>query len=553
MNNVRFEVAPDGIALATIDMPGRPFNVFSDEMIDELEQLTAHIEADAAIRGVVVTSGKEAFMAGADLAMVRGFTTLRLEKPAEEIRAVFPRLNYALRRFERLTVPTVAAINGLALGGGLEFAMACHHRVAVDGGPPGLGLPEILLGLFPGAGGTQRLPRLTTPAFAARMLLDGKPVSPAVAHAAGLVDHLAPAPQLLDSARAIARQARAGARWDHAGWQLPADPESLLAGDDVLEKLLALAWMGPRVAHLYPAVGAVCRSLLDGWGKPIDAAIEVEVENFLTIMLDPVAGNMVRTSFLSRTAAPKRAARQLDAADGGVRALCVSGAAPARLAAHFELVDELARADATLAVDAPGGAVRAEFAIGLRAVDAPPTGCAAEIRYVGDFDAVEAVEIAAAPGELASRALAIARRLRLTPVATAPGEAGPLARLLAAVRRAAAVHAPDAAKRGALANALDLGALFARAGLACVARDGFTVADRAAGLALLREVAGEAASCLAEGLLATAEDADVLAVAALGFPAWSGGPLSLLDMIARGEVDGLPAAPGATPALFYPE
>ncbi len=549
MNNVRFEVAPDGIALATIDMPGRPFNVFSDEMIDELEQLTARIEADAAIRGVVVTSGKEAFMAGADLAMVRGFTTLRFEKTAEEIRAVFPRLNYALRRFERLGVPTVAAINGLALGGGLEFAMACHHRVAVDGGPPGLGLPEILLGLFPGAGGTQRLPRLTTPAFAARMLLDGKPVSPTVAHAAGLVDHLAPAPRLLDSARAIARQARPGARWDHAGWQAPPDTEGFLAGDDVLGKLLERAWMGADVAHLYPAVGAVCRSLLDGWGKPIDAAIEIEVENFLTIMLDPVAGNMVRTSFLSRTAAPKRAARQLAADDGGVRALCVSGDAPPRLAAHFVLVEDVAQADATLATGAPGGAVRAEFAVGLRALDAAPTGCAAEMRYVGDFDAAEAVEIAAEPGELASRALAIARRLRLTPVATAPGDAGPLARLLAATRRAAAAHASDATKRGALANALDLGGLFSRAGLAYSHGAGFSAADRAAGLAIMLDVARETATCLADGLLATPEDADVLGVAALGYPAWSGGPLSFLDMVCRGEVDGLEATPGA--ALFY--
>jgi len=553
MKNVRFEVAADGIALATIDMPGRPFNVFSDAMIDELEQLTARIAGDPAVRGVVVTSAKDAFMAGADLAMVRDFTTLRLDKTPDEIRTVFPRLNYALRRFERLEVPTVAAINGLALGGGLEFAMACHHRVAVDGGPPGLGLPEILLGLFPGAGGTQRLPRLTTPAFAARMLLDGQPVSPAVAHAAGLVDHLAPAAQLLDSARAIARQARPGARWDHAGWQAPPDAEGFLDGDDVLEKLLALAWMGPRVAHCYPAVGAVCRCLLDGRGKSIDAAIEVEVENFLTIMLDAVAGNMVRTSFLSRTAAPKRAAQQLDAADGGVRALCVSGAVPARLAERFELVDDVAQADATLAIGAPGTAVRAEFAIGLRAVDAAATGCSAEIRYLGDFETVEAVEIAAAPGELASRALAIARRLRLTPIATVPGDAGPLARLLATAHSAAVRHAPDAATRGRLANALDLDTLFARAGLACEQCAGFSAADRAAGLAIMSDVARDAAACLADGLLATPEDVDVLAVTALGFPAWSGGPLSFLDMIARGEVDGLAATPGVTPTLFYSE
>ena len=131
-----FVIGADGIGVATLDMPGRPFNVFSDDMIDELDALTTTIEQARGLKGVVVTSGKDAFMAGADLAMVRGFTTLRFEHDAATIRRSFSRLSYLLRRFEKLTVPTVAAVNGLALGGGLEFAMACHHRVAAHGEVP---------------------------------------------------------------------------------------------------------------------------------------------------------------------------------------------------------------------------------------------------------------------------------------------------------------------------------------------------------------------------------------------------------------------------------
>lgn len=540
MKNLRFAVDGDGLGTATLDMPGRPFNVFSDDMIDELEALVARIERDDSLDGVVIASGKDAFMAGADLAMVRGFTTLRHRESPDAIRRTFSRLSRVLRRLEQVRVPTVAAVNGLALGGGLELAMACHHRVAAQGEAPCLGLPEILLGLLPGAGGTQRLPRLTSPAFAARMLMDGKPVTPAVAQEAGLVDHLAEPSALLDSAQAVARRARAGARWDRGDWQAPADDEGVLTGPGAFERLCGLGWVDADVTHLYPAFGAIARCLLDGYAEPFDAAMEVEFDNFQSLMLDPVAGNMVRTSFLSKTAAPKRAAKRLGAVDAPPTRIAVvcAGAVPARLAKQFELVE-------------PGDA---EVVLGLRRVpDAPQTGCEVELRHAGDFDRCEAVEVAAVPGEAAARALAVLNRLRRVPIAAGPDAAGPAERLLRAVIDEDARQALDADARARLAVAADLRALFARAGLETGAAAAPGPADREHALELLAAVAAEAAACLDEGLLACPEDADVLAVTALGFPAWTGGPLTFADSVARGEVAGISQLPQGLAPPYYTE
>ncbi len=351
MKNITIEKDNDGIALATIDMPGRPFNVFSADMMDDLETLIDSIEHDRELAGVVLTSGKSAFMAGADLAMVRGFTSLRFEHGAAEIRRIVSRLTYLLRRLEQVSVPTVAAINGLALGGGLELAMACHHRIAAEGAAPCLGLPEILLGLLPGAGGTQRLPRLVGPTLGARMLLDGRPITAADALTGGLVDALAEPGSLVERARSFVREAAAGARWDRPDWQAPADADGLL-GTDGLARLWALSWIESEVSHLYPAVDAICRCLLDGYDKAIETGIEVEIDNFMPLMLDPVAGNMVRTLFLSKTAAPKRAAKRLGAGDVVVKRLAVAGdeGAASRIARRFEITDDVNGADAVIAI-----------------------------------------------------------------------------------------------------------------------------------------------------------------------------------------------------------
>jgi 3-hydroxyacyl-CoA dehydrogenase/enoyl-CoA hydratase/3-hydroxybutyryl-CoA epimerase len=526
-NNLHLEDAADGVVLVTLDMPGRPFNVFSEDMIDELEALIDTLAARAdSWRGVVITSGKNAFMAGADLAMVEGFTTLRHRAAPDAIRATFSRLSYLLRRLERLPQTLVAAVDGLALGGGLELAMACHHRVAAIGDKPSLGLPEVLLGLLPGAGGTQRLPRLTAPAFAARMLLSGAPVTPQTALDSGLVDRLVPAEALVASAVEMAQHSAPGARWDQPGWTPPADPTGLLDGADAEAALLQSGWTDPAVAHCYPALRAIVNCIREGRGRDFDAAMELEFDQFLGLMLDPVAGNMVNTGFLAKTAAVRRARERLgEATHQPARiALTCAGPVPARLASRLEVVNS---ADADLH-------------LGLREVTSEAdSGCAVEARYAGDFARAQAVELAAAPGESAAQAVAALSRVGLIPIAVSRTDSGPATRLLQAARRWLTEHAASDEQRAQIATAIDGAAFFAAAGLKTHHTASFEASDHERGLALLAAVAAEAAACVREGLVVAAQDLDVLAVFVLGFPAWTGGPLRLLEDARRGDVPGL--------------
>jgi len=168
LTNFRFETDSDGIALVTWDMPGRSMNVLNAEVVGELGQIADRIASDAEIRGAVITSGKEGFAAGADLTMLEtaGAEFVRRAKAEGKEAAMrafvdgirdYPLI---LRKLETCGKPVAAAINGVCLGGGFELALACHYRIVADSDKARVGLPEIKVGLFPGAGGTQRVPRL---------------------------------------------------------------------------------------------------------------------------------------------------------------------------------------------------------------------------------------------------------------------------------------------------------------------------------------------------------------------------------------------------------
>jgi len=276
---------------------------------------------------------------------------------------------------------------------------------------------------------------------------------------------------------------------------------------------------------------------VDGYGRDLDGGLAVEVDNFLGLMLDPVAGNMVRTNFLARTAAPRRAAAALAVTAQPVRRarFAGTGVAPEWLSRRLDLVTEPTAADIVLAFD-PGPPVTLSIGAAGDAV----------LRPLGAPQRATAAEVSAVPGSpAAAAALGLAERLRLLPVVTTAVE-GVAASLLEALRAVAARHAPDAASRGRLARALDLGAFFAAAGLSVDEAAGFSAADRTAGLALLDDCAAVAASSLAAGAVADAVDLDVLAVHGLGFPAWTGGPLAYRDGRARGEITSPPAAAAAT-------
>src|ERR1700751_4733403 len=207
--NFKVENDADGIAVVAWDMPGRSMNVLDETSINELEEIVKQTSADAAVKGVVITSGKEALSAGADLSMLEGMsqTYAQLLKEKGEVAAnqlLFDqsrRFSLVFRSIETSGKPWVAAINGLALGGGFELTLSCHYRVAADKPKTRLGLPEIKVGLFPGAGGTQRVPRIVQPQDAMQLLLKGEAIKLDRAKALNLIHAIVPAADMIKAAK----------------------------------------------------------------------------------------------------------------------------------------------------------------------------------------------------------------------------------------------------------------------------------------------------------------------------------------------------------------
>lgn len=305
--NIQTTLDTDGILLATIDMPGRAMNVFSASMMDSLEALIGRVQADDAVRGVVLTSGKSTFLAGADLEMIQMFTERARGGSTAELRLLFGRLGRLFRRMELSPKPFVAAINGLALGGGLEVCLACHERVVADDPKIQLGLPEVKLGLLPGAGGTQRLPRLIGAGKGLDMLLTGASASPAEALSLGLVHEMVAADQLIEAAkrRALALS-RPRAPWDTPAKTFSATPYDFTDAAAAFDAIADAVGVNADQRRDYPAYHAIMECVVGGWNQPMSEASEHEMAVFVDLMRDPVAGNMVRSLFLNRQKAAKQ-------------------------------------------------------------------------------------------------------------------------------------------------------------------------------------------------------------------------------------------------------
>ena len=305
--NITSALGMDGILLATIDMPGRSMNVFSTDLMNSLEQLLDEVASRPEIHGVVIASGKHAFLAGADLDMVQGYTERAQRASDDELHKTCGRLGRLFRRLETTGKPFVAAIDGLALGGGLELALACHERVATESAGTQLGLPEVKLGLLPGAGGTQRLPRLIGTLAAFQLLLTGEPVAAQRALELGMIGAIVPTSALLASAqeraRELARQPSC-APWDRAQWRAPANPFDFSAVDAPRAIAQHVRLSDEEFAH-YPAYRAIMDCVIGGWAKPMEDACRWEMDCFIRLIRDEVAGNMVRTLFLNRQRATK--------------------------------------------------------------------------------------------------------------------------------------------------------------------------------------------------------------------------------------------------------
>jgi 3-hydroxyacyl-CoA dehydrogenase / enoyl-CoA hydratase / 3-hydroxybutyryl-CoA epimerase len=299
LDQFRVERAQNGVVHLVFDMPGRAMNVFSNAAIHELGLFSGWLrESDA--KGVVVRSGKSsAFCAGADLAELGAAYDMIMASPSEERGRVafnhFIPLSFAFRGLETSGKPIAAAIGGLALGGGGELALAAHYRVMTDHPNAAFGLPESLVGLLPGAGGTQRLPRLIGIEAALPVLLEGARLAGQAAVHAGLVDELVPAGEEVTAAeRWVLSQSGACQPWDRTQWR-PANVDSVKTIIDRKRTRVLVDTLG----H-YPAPLAILDCVEQGFPQPFDDAIRTEMTIFSKLIQRREPRNMIRTLFLGR-------------------------------------------------------------------------------------------------------------------------------------------------------------------------------------------------------------------------------------------------------------
>ncbi|MFC7333237.1 3-hydroxyacyl-CoA dehydrogenase NAD-binding domain-containing protein [Rhodocista pekingensis] len=304
-NAIAYAVDADGICTLTIDQPGRSMNVIDASFADEFAAAVDRAVADAAVKGVIVTSGKKAFLAGADLMQLEARFEQAASLPVDQLFRQFFSFSAALRRMETSGKPFACALNGTALGGGFEIALACHYRVAADDPSAKLGLPEVQVGLLPGAGGTQRVPRLIGIAAALPLLLEGRQLAPKKALSSGLIHAVVPADQLLAAAKEwLVKSPNAVQPWDAKGYKVPGgaggmDPKVVpvfMAGNSMLRE---------KTQGNYPAPAAIMSCVYEGTQLPIDTALRVEVKYFATLFRNPVARNMIRTLFINKGKADK--------------------------------------------------------------------------------------------------------------------------------------------------------------------------------------------------------------------------------------------------------
>src|SRR6201999_431545 len=331
--NFKVETDADGIVLVTWDIPGRSMNVLDETTISELNEIVKQTSADAAVKGVVITSGKDAFSGGADLAMLEGmhgrYTTLLNSKGEVAANQMLfdesRRMSLIFRAIETSGKPWVAAINGLALGGAFELTLACHHRVAAENPKTRLGLPEIKVGLFPGAGGTQRVPRIVQPQDAMQMLLKGEALKLDKAKALNLIHAIVPAADMIKAAKAwIKGGGKAVAPWDEKAFKLPGGPIYSKAGMMMFPAGNAI--YRRETFDNYPAARAVMSCVYEGLQLPIDAALRVESRYFAKILRSNEAAAMIRSLFLSMQELNKGARRPQNVPPTKVKKLAVIGA-----------------------------------------------------------------------------------------------------------------------------------------------------------------------------------------------------------------------------------
>ena len=336
MTEFKYSIDSDGVAIISWDVPNKTMNVMSLEGLKELDKHFDAALSDDRVKGIIVTSGKRDFAGGMDLNVLADMKTAQGENPAQGLFNGIMQIHKLLRKIELAGMdpktkkgakPVAAAINGTAAGIGLELPLACHRIFAIDNEKSKIGLPEILVGIFPGAGGTTRLVRKLGAMNAAPFLLEGKMLSPSKMKLAGVIDELTEESDLLSRAKAWvldATDADCIKPWDDKSYKMPGGgpyhPNGYMtfAGASVM--------VNSKTQGAFPAAKTLLSAVYEGAQVPFETALKIEARWFTKILMNPSSESMIRSLFINKEALEKGAVRPKDIPNQKVEKIGILGA-----------------------------------------------------------------------------------------------------------------------------------------------------------------------------------------------------------------------------------
>ena len=334
MTDFTMNTDTDGVAIIAWDTQGKSMNVLNLDALAELEACVDSALSDDAVKGIIITSGKDgSFAGGMDLNVIARMKEMAGDNPAQGLMDGIMHMHTVLRKIERAGMdpktnkggkPVACAMPGTGLGIGFEIPLACHRIFVADNPKAKIGLPEIMVGIFPGAGGTTRLVRKMGAMAASPFLLEGKLSDPAKAKSAGLVDEVVPADTLMQAAKDwVLSEPRIVKPWDEKGYKMPGGAPYTPAG--FMTFLGASAMVHGKTKGVYPAAKALLQAVYEGALVPFDTALKVEARNFVNVLMNPSSAAMIRSLFINKEALEKGANRP-DVADQTVKKVGILGA-----------------------------------------------------------------------------------------------------------------------------------------------------------------------------------------------------------------------------------
>ncbi|MFU8823728.1 3-hydroxyacyl-CoA dehydrogenase NAD-binding domain-containing protein [Yoonia sp.] len=348
MTDFTIKTDADGVAIITWDTVGKSMNVMNQQGFTDLDALIDQALADDAVKGIIITSGKEgSFAGGMDLNIIAKMKDSAGDDPARGLFDGVMAMHGVLRKIERAGMdpktnkggkPIAAALPGTALGIGLEIPLACHRIFAADNPKAKIGLPEIMVGIFPGAGGTTRLARKLGAMGASPLLLEGKLNDPQGAKRAGVIDEVVPADELIAAAKAWVLSSPTIVKpWDEKGYKMPGGAPYHPAG--FMTFVGASAMVNGKTMGVFPAAKALLSAVYEGALVPFDTALKIEARWFTNVLMNPSSSAMIRSLFINKEALEKGANRP-EAPDQKVKQVGVIGAG--MMGAGIALVSALA-------------------------------------------------------------------------------------------------------------------------------------------------------------------------------------------------------------------